>query len=95
MRELARLNRDKAEYLKAALEQAGCTVPFTGHTFNEFVVKFPAGFHARLPGLIEKGTVPGLSLDDYYPEFSGHHLVCVTETKSRRQMDELVKEVTS
>ncbi|MFO8090046.1 MAG: aminomethyl-transferring glycine dehydrogenase subunit GcvPA [Desulfatiglandaceae bacterium] len=95
MRELARLNRDKAEYLKSALEEAGCTVPFTGHTFNEFVVKFPAGFHARLPGLIEKGTVPGFSLDDDYPELSGHHLVCVTETKTRKQMDELAKEVAS
>jgi glycine dehydrogenase subunit 1 len=93
MRELARLNRDKAEHLKSALEKAGCTVPFAGHTFNEFVVKFPARFNAGLPGLIKKGTVPGLSLDDYYPELSGHHLVCVTETKTRKQMDELVKEV--
>jgi len=95
MRELARLNRDKAEYLKTALEEAGCTVPFTGHTFNEFVVTFPSGFQAKLPGLIEKGTVPGLSLDEDYPELSGHHLLCVTETKTRKQMDELVKEVAS
>jgi glycine dehydrogenase subunit 1 len=95
LRELARLNRDKAEYLKARLQQAGCTVPFTGPTFNEFVVKFPAGFDAALPGLIEKGTVPGLPLDDYYPELSGHHLVCVTETKTRKHMDQLVEEVAS
>ncbi|HDR14147.1 MAG TPA: aminomethyl-transferring glycine dehydrogenase subunit GcvPA [Desulfobacteraceae bacterium] len=95
MRELALLNRDKAEYLKAALVEAGCTIPFTAHTFNEFVVKFPAGFDEKLPALLEKGTVPGLALDDYYPELSGHHLVCVTETKTRSRMDELVKEVAS
>jgi glycine dehydrogenase subunit 1 len=95
IRELARLNRDKAEHLKGALEKAGCTIPFRGTTFNEFVVKFPGGFHEKLPGLVEKGIVPGFSLDDDYPELSGHHLVCVTETKTRKQMDELVKEVAS
>ncbi len=93
--ELARLNRDKAEYLKAGLKDAGCAVPFTAHTFNEFVVKFPDRFPAKLPRLLDKGIVPGLDLSDSYPELAGHHLVCVTETKKRNQLDELVKEVAS
>ena len=95
MRDLARLNYDKAEYLKGALKAAGCPTPFISPSFNEFVVRFPNGFDAALPRLLDKGIVPGLALATHYPELAGHHLLCVTETKTRNRMDELVKEVTA
>ena len=41
LRELARLNHDKSEYLKQELTRAGFTIPFASPTFNEFVVEFP------------------------------------------------------
>ncbi|MGB5985790.1 MAG: aminomethyl-transferring glycine dehydrogenase subunit GcvPA [Desulfobacterales bacterium] len=94
-RELAGLNRDKAEYLKAALKNAGLSLPFDAPTFNEFVVKLPAGSEARYSQLIEKKIVAGLPLAPYYPELADHCLLCVTETSSRTDMDALVKEVTS
>jgi glycine dehydrogenase subunit 1 len=93
IRELAALNRDKAEYLKNAFAQAGFCLPFTAPTFNEFVVKFPAGFDAAYRRLLEKRIVAGLPLAPYYPELSGHYLYCVTETSSREDLDHLVKEV--
>ena len=95
IRELARLNRDKAEYLKKGLKEAGCKIAFNTPTFNEFVVVFPKGFEATCERLMEKNIVPGLSLAPYYPELANHYLLCVTETKSRDDMDALVMEVQS
>jgi glycine dehydrogenase subunit 1 len=51
IRRLAHLNRDRTEYLKKGLAEAGIDIPFASPTFNEFVARFPAGFsdrHARL-----------------------------------------------
>jgi len=95
IRELANLNRDKAEYLKKGLKNAGCKIAFETPTFNEFIVEFPAGFKAICERLMEKNIVPGLALAPYYPELANHYLLCVTETKSRDDMDALVREVQS
>jgi glycine dehydrogenase subunit 1 len=92
-RELAALNHDKAEYLKAALAKAGLPIAFASPTFNEFVIKFPAGFDATYQRLLDKKIVAGLPLAPYYPELVDHCLLCVTETCSRADMDALVKEV--
>ena len=95
IRELARLNHDKCEYLKSELKKAGFTIPFDSPTFNEFAVEFPAGFEAAYKRLLEKRIVAGLSLAPYYPELAGHYLLCVTETRSRKDMDSFVREVKS
>ena len=95
MRELARLNYDKAEYLKGELKRAGCKVSFDSPTFNEFVVEFPEGYAATYERLLEKRIVAGLPLASYYPELSNHYLFCVTETRSKDDMDALVREVRS
>ncbi len=95
IRELARLNRDKAEYLKSGLKAAGCEIAFNSPTFNEFVVKFPSGFEKAFARLVRKKIVPGLSLAPYYPELSTHYLLCVTETKSRKDMDIFFREMES
>lgn len=93
-RELARLNRDKAEYLKGRLAAAGLRVPFAAPTFNEFVVDFGPGFDARWQALIrEKKIIAGLPMGCYYPEYANHYLLCVTETHSRQDLDALVQEV--
>jgi glycine dehydrogenase subunit 1 len=95
IRELARLNHDKSEYLKMELIKAGFTITFDSPTFNEFVVEFPSGFESTYKRLLEKKIVAGLSLAPYYPELSSHYLLCVTETMSKDDMDALVREVKS
>jgi glycine dehydrogenase subunit 1 len=95
IRQLAALNRDKAEYLKNGLQNQGCTIPFSSPTFNEFVVRFPAGATEVAPRLKDKGIFPGLELSPYYPELADHFLVCVTETKTRDDLDRLIKEAAS
>jgi glycine dehydrogenase subunit 1 len=95
MRKLADLNHDKAEYLKGQLKRAGFSPRFDRPTFNEFVVAFPPGFHTTHQRLIGKGIVAGLPLGRYYPELADHYLLCVTEARSREEMDTLVREITS
>ena len=93
IRALARLNRDRAEYLKASLADAGYASPFGAPTFNEFVVRFPDGFADTWQALLKKKIVAGLPLAPYYPELADCWLMCVTETTPKSVIDALVKEV--
>ena len=95
IRNLARQNHDRAEYLKSELKKAGFAISFDSPTFNEFVVEFPADFETTHKRLLEKKIIAGLSLAPYYPELANHYLLCATETSSKEDMDTLVKEVTS
>lgn len=95
IRKLARFNYDKSEYLKSELKNAGFKISFDSPTFNEFVVEFPAGFEDTYKRLLEKKIVAGLPLATYYPQFSNHYLLCVTETMAKDDMDILVREVKS
>jgi len=95
IRELASLNHDKAEYLKSELKKAGSKIRFDSPTFNEFVVEFHKGFEATYERLLEKKIVAGLSIAPHYPELANHYLLCVTETRSKDDMDALVWEVRS
>ncbi|KJS29034.1 MAG: glycine dehydrogenase [Desulfatitalea sp. BRH_c12] len=95
LRALARLNYDKAGYLRGALQNAGVAVPFSAPVFNEFVIRLPAPSEAVYRRLLERKIVAGLPLRRYYPELADHYLLCATETSSRADLDLLVKEVTS
>ncbi len=95
IRELSLLNHDKAAYLKSELEKAGFAIPFNSPFFNEFVVKFPAGFEKTYQRMLENKIVAGLPLAPYYPELAGHYLMCVTETRSKEDIDILIREVKS
>ena len=78
-----------------ACPKAGFTISFDSPTFNEFVVEFPDGFETTYKRLVEKKIVAGLPLAPYYPALANHYVLCVTETSSKADMDELVKEVQS
>ena len=95
LRQLARLNYDKSEYLKEKLKEAGFGMSFQSATFNEFVVEFPENFRATHELLLDKKIVAGLPLKPFYPELRNHYLLCVTEVRTRNDMDALVREVTS
>ncbi len=95
IRKLARLNRDKAEYLKAALTDAGVEIPFSRPTFNEFVARFPKGFGAAHQKLAARGIVAGHPVECDYPELADHYVFCATEIHAKADLDALVKEVTT
>jgi glycine dehydrogenase subunit 1 len=93
LQEVAVQNAQKAAYAArriAAIE--GFSLAFTAPRFNEFVVRSPGIAAEMLENLCgEKGIVGGLPLSRYYPENPNDFLVCVTETNSRKQIDDLVE----
>ncbi len=93
LRKLARLNYDKAEYLKAELAKAGAKMTFESAGFNEFVVEFDEDFRPVYDQLVKKKIIAGLELGRFYPELAGKYLFCVTETASREVLDTVVREV--
>jgi len=93
LRELARLNFDRTGYLKQQLAAANLKIPFASPTFNEFVVEFPEGFEDRRRRLLDEKIVAGLPLAPYYPELDRHCLLCVTETKTKNDLDVLVRKL--
>ncbi|MDJ0622100.1 MAG: aminomethyl-transferring glycine dehydrogenase subunit GcvPA [Desulfocapsaceae bacterium] len=93
IRKLARLNYDKAEYLKASLVEAGGELVFSSPTFNEFVVGFADDFSKKQRVLRDEKIIAGLELGRYYPEFANKYLFCVTETTPKAVLDRVVEEV--
>ena len=93
LQQLARLNLDKAEYLKGQLQQIGIETPFSGQTFNEFVIRLPDTRQGQYEELKEKGLVLGLPLSPHYPSLDNHYLVCVTETARKEHLDFLIGEL--
>ncbi|HEX7126818.1 MAG TPA: aminomethyl-transferring glycine dehydrogenase subunit GcvPA [Thermodesulfobacteriota bacterium] len=89
---LARQNHARAEYAKARLREKGLGLPFSGPTFNEFVVetKRPADETVRRV-LDEAGIVAGLPLSRFFPDMPKGLLVCVTEQHPKADIDRLVE----
>jgi glycine dehydrogenase subunit 1 len=48
------------------------------------------GFDKTWQHLAAEKIIAGLPLECYYPELPNHYLLCVTETISKKDMDELV-----
>lgn len=94
-RKLARLNYDKAAYLKSELSKAGVNIPFDAPVFNEFVIRLEEDSKRLYSQLIDRKIIAGLALDKYYPDLEDHYLLCVTETSTKADLDILVKEMTS
>jgi len=89
---LARLNLDKAEYAKARLaEIPGVSVLQSAPTFNEFTVSLPKPAREVVASLLEKGIAAGVPLSEYYCDSEQLMVVTVTEKRSRKEIDLLVR----
>ena len=95
LRRIAKLNYDKAAYLKDELIQAGAQLVFSGSTFNEFALTFSKDFKAIRRRLLDKGIIAGIDLGRFYEQYQGAYLFCVTETVSKKILDEFINEVRS
>ena len=92
-RKTAEANRNLSEYFKAALVKTGFTPLSGAATFNEFALRAPSGFAEKHAALREKKILAGLPLAQYYPEFADAWLFGVTETKTRDDIDLLIKDI--
>ena len=92
--DMARLNRDKAEYAKTKLTGIpGVTVLQSAVTFNEFTVSLPKKADAVVEALLERGIAAGVPLGLYYEGSENCLVVTVTEKRTKKEIDLLAREL--
>lgn len=92
--DMARLNRDKAEYAKAQLIKIpGVTVLQSSVTFNEFTLFLPKNADCVVAGLLEQGIAAGVPLGQYYEGSENCLVVTVTEKRTKKEIDMFAKEL--
>lgn len=93
IREMALQNIQKANYAKEAFKQRGFKIAFDGPGFNEFVVKLNKPVEEAGQKLLEKGIIAGYDLGKTNPKLKNHMLVCVTEIRTKEEIDLFVEEM--
>jgi len=91
--EIAHRNMQHAHFAKQMLAQAGLEVVFPGPSFNEFIVKLPINVNVANEQLLAKGMIGGFNLESAYPELKNCMLVCVTEMRTRAEIENFAKEM--
>ncbi|MDD2310276.1 MAG: aminomethyl-transferring glycine dehydrogenase subunit GcvPA [Desulfuromonadaceae bacterium] len=92
--DLARLNRDKAEYAKAQLTSIpGVAVLQSAATFNEFTLYLSKNAAAVVGLLLDKGIAAGVPLGEYYEGAENCLVVTVTEKRTRKEIDLFAREL--
>lgn len=91
LKELAQQNLQKAHYAAGQISSLpGMKLAFSGPFFHEFVIESeiePARLNREL---LKDKIIGGLDLGRFYPELDHHLLFCVTETKTKAEIDRLV-----
>jgi glycine dehydrogenase subunit 1 len=90
-REVAELCLKKAHYAYKALTGKGCRPVFGAPFFKEFAVRCAKPVADVNAALFKEGIIGGLDLGRYYPELAGCMLVCVTEKRTKAEIDRLVR----
>ena len=91
LREVAELCVQKSHYLAGEIGKLPGYEPQGERFFKEFVVKCPQPASEINARLREKGLIGGLDLGRYYPDMVSCMLLCVTEKRTKREMDALVE----
>ena len=93
LRRMAEINLARAHAAKAQLaEQAKLEAVFSGPFFNEFVLR-RKNLAQAFSRCAEQKIIPGIRLDNWYPELADCLLVCATEMNEREEIDRLVRTV--
>jgi glycine dehydrogenase subunit 1 len=93
IQEVANQCAQKALYARTTIARIkGFSIPFTGPTFNEFVVRGPIKAVELLSRLGKENQIDGgIALSRFMPDRPNDFLVCVTEVNSREQIDALIR----
>ena len=91
IREVAELNVQKSHYAKSRIcELEGYEPLFVQPFFNEFAVRCPADPRQINERLMGNGIIGGLPLGGFYQEYEDAMLFCVTEQRTKEDIDRLV-----
>lgn len=95
MRHVADLCLQKAHYARQQLAKVrGVSIDHAEpRFFKEFVMRVDMAPEDLNRALLGQGIVGGLPLGGYYPEMADSLLICVTETKTRQDIDRFVAAV--
>ncbi len=89
-REMAEQNFHKAHYAAEKLGRImGVKQKFSGPFFNEFVIELPRDWPSVHRALEEEGIIPGLGLEESFPELRHCALLCTTEKHNKEDIDRL------
>ncbi len=92
LREVAELCLKKAHYAHEELvNRKVCQPVFGAPFFQEFVVRCAPPVAAINEALYKERIIGGCDLGRYYPELAGCMLLCVTEKRTRAEIDRLVR----
>jgi glycine dehydrogenase subunit 1 len=92
LRDMSSQNLAKSHYAFDQLRQIpGVRAPFTAPFFNEFVLQTKIPADVLQQKLIAQGIVGGLPLKKWHPELENASLWCITETKTKADIDLLAK----
>ncbi len=90
MRQVAEACVRKAHYARMRLSRIrGFEVAFPAPTFHEFVVRCPLPPEEVNRRLLAEEILGGLPLGRFYPQLGDGWLVCVTESRTREDIDRL------
>src|SRR6266851_2845562 len=90
-RELGELCLQKAHYaFRQITAIPGYSAKFGSPFFNEFVISAPVAPHKLQRHLEQAGIIGGYSLHESYPDMENDMLFCVTETRTKEDIDILV-----
>ena len=92
LRQIAELCLQKSHYAAAQIGKIpGYSLAFPDTPFfKEFVVRTPVAPEAVNERLLEAGMIGGLPLGPYYPDMENALLLCVTEQRTKDEIDTLV-----
>lgn len=93
LQEMAQQNISHAHYVKRELENKGMTVLSDTNFFNEFVVKLSRPLNEVSDELLANNIVGGYDVSKEVKEDNAM-LLCVTEKRTREEMDKLVSILT-
>jgi glycine dehydrogenase subunit 1 len=91
LRHLAGLNFQKAHYAAGELKKRGFALTFDQPFFNEFAVKCPVSPEKIVQELAKEKILAGQPLGAYFPAWKDHLLICVTEIKTKGDIDQFVE----
>lgn len=81
----------KAHYAhRKLLAIKGVDAAFNAPFFKEFVVRLSKPVSQVNSALLAEGIIGGLDLGKYYPELSNCMLLCVTEKRTKNEIDRLI-----
>lgn len=88
LKQVATACYEQTERLKKLLSRIdGVTIEFEGPTFHEFVIRFHRPIETMIDAMKENNIQAGFVLNGFYPELQNSMLVCVTETKTQKDLE--------